>query len=159
MGPESANVAAIYRSIRRLSTTHILSATRSLTHLPDNTREVSITPRNHGEAMASAQASEWRTSMEKELAIISKHGVYKLGPARKGRKTIGAMWVFKLKPDGLCKSRFCAQGFPQVDGTDYGSTYAPVYRIPSVRIVLAIAARHDWLECDSARCTDIISSE
>ncbi|CAM9739020.1 unnamed protein product [Laminaria digitata] len=30
-----------------------------------NTREVSFTPRNHREAMASAQASEWQASMER----------------------------------------------------------------------------------------------
>ena len=50
--------------------------------------------------------------------------------------------MFKVKPDDLFKSRFYAQGFSQVAGT--GSTYAPVCRIPSVRIVLAIAASHDW---------------
>ena len=54
------------------------------------------------------------------------------------------MLMFKVKPDGLFKSRFCAQGFSQVAETDFESTYAPVCRIPSVRIVLAIAASHDW---------------
>ena len=82
--------------------------------------------------------------MERELASISKHDVYELVPAPKGRKIIGSMWVFKVKPDGLFKSRFCAQGFSQVVGTDFGSTYDPVCRIPSVRIVFAIAASHDW---------------
>ena len=61
-----------------------------------------------------------------------------------GRKIIGSMWVFKVEPDGLFKSRFCVHGFSQVAGTDFGSTYAPVCRIPSFRIVLAIAASHDW---------------
>ena len=54
------------------------------------------------------------------------------------------MWVFKVKPDGLFKSRFCAQGFSQVAGTDFGSTCAPVCRIASVHHALAIAASHDW---------------
>ena len=54
------------------------------------------------------------------------------------------MWVFKVKPDGLFKSRFCAQGYSQVAGTDFRSTYAPVCHIPSVRIMLAIAASHGW---------------
>ncbi|CAN0457326.1 unnamed protein product [Laminaria digitata] len=66
-----------------------------------NTREVSFTPRNHREAMASAQASEWQASMERELASMSKYDVYELIPAPKGRKIIGSMWVFKVKPDGL----------------------------------------------------------
>ena len=87
--------------------------------------------------MASAQALEWQASMERELASMSKHGVYELVAAKKGRKIIGSMWVFIFKPNGLFKSRFCAQGFSQVAGTDFGSTYAPVCRIPGIRIVLA----------------------
>ena len=73
-----------------------------------------------------------------------KHDVYELVPAPKGRKIIGSMWVFKVQSDGLFKSTLCAQGFSQVAGTDFESTYAPVCRIPSVHIVLAIAASHDW---------------
>ena len=75
---------------------------------------------------------------------MSKHDVYELVPAPKGRKIIGSMWVLKVKPDGLFKSQFCAQGFPQVAGTDFGSTYASVCRISIFRSVLAIAASHDW---------------
>ena len=52
--------------------------------------------------------------------------------------------VFKVRPDGLYKSRFCEQGFIQVAETDFGSTCAPGCRIPSVRIVLATATSHDW---------------
>ncbi|CAN0462903.1 unnamed protein product [Laminaria digitata] len=139
VGPESANITAIYPST--LDYAYIIS--HPLIDIL-NTREVSFTPRNHGEAMASVQASEWQASMERELANMSKHDFYELIPAPKGRKIIGSMWVFKVKPDGLYKSRFCAQGFSQVAGTDFGSTYAPVCRIPSVRIVLIIAASHDW---------------
>ena len=81
--------------------------------------------------------------MERELARMPKHDVYELVSAPKGRKIIGSMGVFTVKPDGLFKSRFCAQGFSQVAGTDFESTYAPVCRIPGVRIVLVIAASHD----------------
>ena len=75
---------------------------------------------------------------------MSKHDVYESVSAPKGHKMIGSMWVIKVNHDGLFKSRFCAQCFSQVAGTDVGSTYAPVCRIPRVRIVLVIAASHDW---------------
>ena len=75
---------------------------------------------------------------------MSKHDVYESVSAPKGHKMIGSMWVIKVNHDGLFKSRFCAQCFSQVAGTDVGSTYAPVCRILSVRIVLAIATTHDW---------------
>ena len=103
--------------------------------------------------------------MERELASISKHDVYELVSAPKGRKIIGSIRVFKVKPHCLFKSPFCAQDFSQVAGTDFGSTYfgsayAPVCRIPSVRIVLAIAASHDWnvIQLD-VQTADSISSE
>ena len=35
-----------------------------------------------------------------------------------------------------------ARGFSQVYGQDYFETYAPVARLTSIRILLAIAARH-----------------
>ena len=94
--------------------------------------------------MASAQALEWLACMKRELASMSKRDVYELVSAPKVCKIIGSTWVFKVKPDGIFKSRFCAQDFFQVAGTDFGSTYAPVCRIPSVRIALAIAASHNW---------------
>ena len=94
--------------------------------------------------MASGQALEWQVLMERELASVSKHDVHELLPTPKGHKTIGSVWVFKVKPDGLFNSRLCAQDVSQVAGTVFGSTYAPGSRVPRVRIVSAIAASHDW---------------
>ena len=34
--------------------------------------------------------------MKREIASMSKHDVYELVPAPKGRKIIGSMWVFKV---------------------------------------------------------------
>ena len=105
-GPASANVTAIYPST--LDYVYIIGHPLLDTQ---NVCKVSSAPRNHREAMVSAQALEWQASMERELACVSKHDVYELVSAPKGRKLIGSMWVFKVKPDGLFKSRFCAQGF------------------------------------------------
>ena len=99
-----------HRFIRLLSATHILSPIRSLT---PSACKVSSVARNYREAVASAQALEWQASMERGLTSMSKH-VYELVSAPKGRKNIGSMWVFKVKPDGPLKFRFCAQGFSQV---------------------------------------------
>ena len=53
---------------------------------------------------------------------------------------IGSQWVFKVKTDNTYKARLVAQGWNQVHGRDCGGTYAPVCRLQSIRVVLAIAA-------------------
>jgi hypothetical protein len=37
-----------------------------------------------------------------------------------------------------------AKGFTQIEGLDFGETYAPVARLESIRILLAYAAHHDF---------------
>lgn len=96
MGPESANLTAICPST--LDYAYIID--HPLIETPTSSN-FSFAPRNHREAVASAQASSWQASMGTELANMSKHEVYELVPAPKGRKIIGSMWVFMDKSDGL----------------------------------------------------------
>jgi hypothetical protein len=61
---------------------------------------------------------------------------------------IGTKWVFRNKQDedGQVvpnKSHLVAQGYTQVEGMDYGETYAPVARLESIRILLTYANHHD----------------
>jgi len=42
------------------------------------------------------------------------------------------------------KARLVAQGFTQIEGLDFGETYAPVARLELIRILLAYAAHHDF---------------
>ena len=58
-------------------------------------------------------------------------------------------WVFLNKQDehGVVtrnKARLVAQEFTQVEGLDFGETYAPVARLESIRILFAYAAHHDF---------------
>ena len=58
---------------------------------------------------------------------------------------IGTKWIFKNKYDehGTVirnKSRLVAQGYTQVEGVDFDETFAPVARLESIRILLAIAS-------------------
>jgi hypothetical protein len=62
---------------------------------------------------------------------------------------ISTKWVFKIKrlPNGQIdkyKARLCARGFTQEYGIDYFETFAPVVRMESLRILLALAAAEDW---------------
>ena len=57
---------------------------------------------------------------------------------------IRTKWVFRNKQDqdGIVvrnKARLLAQGYTQVDGLDFGETYAPIARLEAIRILLAYA--------------------
>jgi hypothetical protein len=62
---------------------------------------------------------------------------------------IGTKWVFRNKQDehGMVirnKTKLVAQEFTQIEGLDFGKTYAPVARLESIRILLAYAAHLDF---------------
>jgi hypothetical protein len=55
---------------------------------------------------------------------------------------IGTKWVFKNKQgeDGEVvsnKTRLVAQGYSQIEGLDFGETFAPVAHLGAIRILLA----------------------
>ena len=59
------------------------------------------------------------------------------------------MWVFKTKfsTDGSplkYKAILVAKGYLQVDGIVYNETFAPVAKMDSIRLSLAIAASKKW---------------
>ena len=41
------------------------------------------------------------------------------------------------------KARLVAQGFTQVEGLDFGETFAPVARLEAIRILLAYGCSHN----------------
>ena len=58
-------------------------------------------------------------------------------------------WIFKKKTyiDGIvtiCKARFVAKGFRQVQGVEYDETFSPIAMLKSVQILLAIAAFYNF---------------
>ena len=57
---------------------------------------------------------------------------------------IGSRFIFKQEADGRFKARLVVQGHVQKPGIDYGRSYARVYRIGSIRTLLAIACEHGW---------------
>jgi hypothetical protein len=71
-------------------------------------------------------------------------------PSPEAHNVIGTKWVFRNKQDEdgqvvRNKARLVAQGFTQVEGLDFGETYAPVARLEAIRILLAYANHHNIL--------------
>nr|GEX99040.1 zinc finger, CCHC-type [Tanacetum cinerariifolium] len=86
-------------------------------------------PRTYNEAMQSHDAAFWKEIINDE---------------------IGYKWIFKrkMKVDGAInkfKARLVIQGFRQKEGNDYFDTYAPVARITTIRLLLALETIHNLL--------------
>jgi len=45
----------------------------------------------------SSQLDEWKKAMKEEFEALKKTGTFELVPLPKGKKTIGARWLFKMK--------------------------------------------------------------
>ncbi|GJT84018.1 retrovirus-related pol polyprotein from transposon TNT 1-94 [Tanacetum coccineum] len=87
--------------------------------------------------------------MQEELNQFVANDVWELVPLPISQSVIGTKWVFrnKLDENGIVsrnKARLVAQGYNQQEGIDYDETYAPVARLESIRILLAIACANDF---------------
>ena len=78
---------------------------------------------------------------------LQKHTVFDLvspDSVPPEQKVVGTKWVLKVKADHTLKGRVVVRGWGQVPGIDCCCTYAPVCRIQSIRMALAINANEDW---------------
>jgi hypothetical protein len=87
--------------------------------------------------------------MEEEMALITNNKTWSLEELPDGHQAIGLKWVFKLKSNGdgqVVKHKAClvAKGYVQKEGVDFCEVFAPVARLKSVCLLLAIAAHHSW---------------
>jgi hypothetical protein len=91
---------------------------------------------------------DWIIAMEEKLNNFKRNEVWEL-VARPKQNVIGTKWVFRNKQDefGVVtknKARLVGKGYTQVEGLDFGETYASVARLESIRILLAYATHHDF---------------
>jgi len=91
----------------------------------------------------------WRNAMKAKMDAIEANKTWVVSDLPRNQKAIGLKWVFKVKkdPDGnkvKHKARLVAKGYAQVQGIDFDEVFAPVARIETVRVLLALAAQGGW---------------
>jgi hypothetical protein len=92
--------------------------------------------------------SNWVLAMQEELNNFTRNEVCHL-VSRSNQNVVDTKWVFRNKQDehGVVtrnKARLVAKGYSQVEGLDFGETYASVARLESIRILLAYATHHGF---------------
>ena len=91
----------------------------------------------------------WLEAMNSELKSIKENDTWYYADLPKGHKAIGLKWVFKVKRDLegniiKYKARLVAKGYAQKYGVDYEEVFAPVARLETVKLILALAAQGKW---------------
>lgn len=91
----------------------------------------------------------WRRAMMEELESIEENQTWSLTDLPPGRRAIGLKWVFKVKRDehgavAKYKTRLVVKSYAQKQGIDYDEVFAPVSRLDTVRLLIALAAQENW---------------
>ncbi|GJT33597.1 zinc finger, CCHC-type containing protein [Tanacetum coccineum] len=122
---------------------------RTLNDIYENTEELLLAedePKNYKEA---SNDQKWIEAMKVELDSINRNNTWVLTTLPTGHKAIGLKWVFKTKKDAngniiKHKARLVAKGYIQEHGIDFEEVFAPVARMETIRLLLAIAANNKW---------------
>ncbi|RAW25226.1 hypothetical protein PC110_g18351 [Phytophthora cactorum] len=109
-------------------------------------REVIREPLNLSEARASKEWLRWEKEIREEIEALRENDTFEVVESPPGAHVIGSTAVFRVKvgENGeveRLKACICAQGFTQEFLKDYFETYAPIAKLNSIRVFLALATQ------------------
>ncbi|CAI7730394.1 unnamed protein product, partial [Closterium sp. NIES-53] len=106
------------------------------------------TPRSYVEVITGPCSSQWQAAMDAEMASWKSTGTYVDEVPPPGSNIVDGMWIFRVKrPPGsppAFKARYVARGFSQRHGVDYFQTFSPTPKMTTLRVLLHVAAQHDY---------------
>ena len=103
-------------------------------------------PLSYREALEQSRYADWKKAMGAEFYSLIENKTWTYcSTVPNGTHPIGCKWVYILKtnPDGSrrFKARLVIRGYEQ---TDIGETFAPVAKLVSLRMILALSASKGW---------------
>ncbi|WVZ70731.1 hypothetical protein U9M48_019374 [Paspalum notatum var. saurae] len=105
--------------------------------------------KTYKEAVMGPDSEKWPEAMRSKWKSMADNKVWNLVEPLDEVRPIKCKWVFKKKIDAdgnihIYKSRLVAKGFRQIQGVDYDETFSPIAMLKFIRILLAVAAYHDY---------------
>ena len=100
--------------------------------------DVQPPPQPAADVERSQCKAAWQQAMKSEFSGHKTTDRYEAATPPRGRKPVGAKWVFSYKADkdslaGKTKARLVATDFSQVQDVDYFQTFAPTPWLASVK--------------------------
>ncbi|GJV06664.1 ribonuclease H-like domain, reverse transcriptase, RNA-dependent DNA polymerase [Tanacetum coccineum] len=116
---------------------------KNLTCIYKNTEELLLAEDEPKDYKEASNDQKWIEAMKDELDSINRNNTWRLTSLPPGHKAIGLKWVFKTKRDAdgkiiKHKARLVAKGYIQEHGIDFEEVFAPVARMETIRLLLAI---------------------
>ncbi|KNC31245.1 Copia protein [Lucilia cuprina] len=107
---------------------------------------VDDSPTTFNEIEKRKDRNKWFEAVKEELKSMKDNNVWTLVEKPKDVKTLKSKWVFRIKKNengelSKYKARLVAKGFLQKHGRDYEETFAPVAKLTTIRIVLAVGVQ------------------
>jgi len=100
------------------------------------------------QAISGPDKEEWYDAVYSEIRSLIQSDTFQIVPRPTNEKIIKCRTVLRNKYDidgniSRRKARVVAKGYAQRPGIDFFETYAPVARIGSFRLLMALAAKYD----------------
>ncbi|GJZ07686.1 retrotransposon protein, putative, ty1-copia subclass [Tanacetum coccineum] len=106
-------------------------------------------PANYKASLLDHESKKWLDAVNVEMRSMKYNDVWDLVELPPNARAVGSKGLFKKKTDMdgavyIFKARLVAKGFTQTYGVDYEETFSPVADIRAIRVLIAIAAYHDY---------------
>jgi hypothetical protein len=115
-----------------------------------NIDEILKEPISYEEAINSEDSEKWKNAMNIELRSLMDNETWEEKIPPKDCEIIDTKWIFKIKKgeNGIpiqYKARLVARGFQQKTDYDLSEIYAPVAKLTTFRILLAVANEYKMI--------------